>query len=149
MLSTGDEVVEPDAAPRRHQVRNSNAGCSSRSSRELGIEGRYLGIVGDTAEQLDAALATALDADVLLVTGGVSVGEYDLVGDALARAGMRVLFHKVAMRARQADPRGKRDRCLVVGLPGNPVSAFTGFAVFVAPALRKMMGHGRRSTTSR
>jgi molybdopterin molybdotransferase len=141
ILSTGDEVVEPGETPGDHQVRNSNARALLAQLAELGIEGRYLGIVGDTPEQLDAALAKALDADVLLITGGVSVGEYDLVGDELARAGMRFVFHKVNMRPGKPILVGKRDGCLVVGLPGNPLSTFTGFAVLVGPALRRMMGH--------
>jgi molybdopterin molybdotransferase len=81
-----------------------------------------------------------LGADVLLLTGGVSVGAYDLVGRALTRAGCEVLFHNVAMRPGKPILAAKRGGCLVLGLPGNPVSAFTGFHVFVAPALRKLMG---------
>jgi molybdopterin molybdotransferase len=140
VLSTGDEVVEPDQTPGEHQIRNSNAQSLLAQLQELGIAGSYLGIVGDTPEQLDAAFAKALEADVLLITGGVSVGEYDLVDDALSRAGMRLVFHKVNMRPGKPILVGKRDRCLVVGLPGNPLSTFTGFAILVAPALRKTMG---------
>ena len=140
VLSTGDEVVEPDQAPAPFQVRNSNARALLAQLEELGIEGEYLGIASDTREVLEAGLARGLAGDLLLITGGVSVGTYDLVREALERAGMELLFHKVAMRPGKPVLAGKRGACLVVGLPGNPVSAFIGFQVLVAPALRKMMG---------
>ena len=105
------------------------------------IEGSYLGIAGDTRAELDRALERGLSGDLLLITGGVSAGDYDLVGEALADAGMRLLFHKVAVKPGKPILAGRRGKSLVVGLPGNPLSTYTGFAVFVAPALRKMMGH--------
>jgi molybdopterin molybdotransferase len=77
---------------------------------------------------------------VLLVTGGVSAGEYDLVRETLVATGMEVLFHGVAVRPGKPVLAGRRGGCLVVGLPGNPVSAFTMFAVLVAPLLRAMEG---------
>jgi len=107
----------------------------------MGIDARYLGIAGDEREALDTVIADGLTADVLVLTGGVSVGDYDLVGDALIRAGCEVLFHNVAMRPGKPIVAAKCGRCLIFGLPGNPVSAFTGFHVFVAPALRRLMGH--------
>lgn len=140
VLSTGDEVVEPDTTPLAHQVRNSNARALLAQLGEMGLAGRYLGIAPDVREPLDRAIAEGLSADVLLITGGVSAGEYDLVGEALTRSGMRLLFHKVAVRPGKPILAGRRGECLVVGLPGNPVSTFTGFAVFVAPVLRRMMG---------
>jgi molybdopterin molybdotransferase len=141
VLSTGDEIVEPEAFPAPHEIRNSNAPMLLALLRELGIEGRYLGIAPDRPEALERVLAEGLEADLLLLTGGVSVGEYDLAVPALERAGMRLLFHKVAMRPGKPALAGRREKCLVVGLPGNPVSAFTGFQVLVVPALRRMMGH--------
>jgi molybdopterin molybdotransferase len=140
ILSTGDEVVEPHAAPAVHQVRNSNATALQAQLRELHLSGSYLGIVTDTAEALDEALARGLAADVLLLTGGVSVGAFDLVTEALTRAGMTTLFHGVAVRPGRPMLAGTRAGCLVAALPGNPVSTFTTFALLVAPALRKMMG---------
>jgi molybdopterin molybdotransferase len=143
VLSTGDEVVEPDFTPGPHQVRNSNARCLLAQLRDLGLEGRYLGIAPDTREGLDEAVRNGLTGDVLLITGGVSMGKYDLVGESLAAAGMKRVFHKVAVRPGKPILVGRAGDCLVVGLPGNPVSTFTGFAVFVAPALRKMLGYAR------
>lgn len=141
VMSTGDEVVEVDANPAPHQVRNSNASMLLAQIQAMGVGARYLGIAGDERGALDAMIADGLTGDVLILTGGVSVGEYDLVGASLIRAGCEVLFHKVAMRPGKPILAAKRGGCLVLGLPGNPVSAFTGFHVFVQPALRKLMGH--------
>jgi len=143
VISTGDEVVEVETEPRPHQVRNSNAMMLLAQLRSMRVEARYLGIVSDESEALDASIADGLNSDVLLLTGGVSVGEYDLVGAALNRAGCEVLFHNVAMRPGKPILAARRGACLVLGLPGNPVSAFTGFHVFVAPALRRLMGDPR------
>lgn len=140
VLSTGDEIVEPEVEPLPHQVRNSNGHTLLAQLREMGVPGAYAGIASDDAETLRSRLAEGLKADVLLVTGGVSVGEYDLVGAALERAGMRLLFHKVAMKPGKPILVGRAGSCLVFGLPGNPVSTFTGFQIFVAPALRRLMG---------
>ena len=82
-----------------------------------------------------------LSSDVLLITGGVSVGEYDLVGEASRRGGHAPAVPQGRGQTGQADARGRCGDCLVIGLPGNPVSTYTGFAIFVAPALRRMMGY--------
>ena len=140
VLSTGDEVVPVEADPAPYQVRNSNAHALRAQLREMGIEGTLLGIAKDDRANLDALVARGLAADVLLMTGGVSVGAYDLVGEALARAGCEVLFHNVAMRPGKPILAARRGASLVLGLPGNPVSAFASFHVFVAAALRKLMG---------
>jgi molybdopterin molybdotransferase len=108
---------------------------------EKGIAGSYLGIAPDAPGALEDHLARGFEHDALLVTGGVSAGEYDLVAETLERLGARLLFHGVSMRPGKPILAASRGRCTVVALPGNPVSAFTGFAVFVAPALRKMSGH--------
>jgi molybdopterin molybdotransferase len=136
--------VEPGVAPEPHQVRNSNAHCLVAQLAELALIGRRLGIAPDNRDDTRAAIRRGFDADVLLITGGVSMGEFDLVGDVLAAEGMRTVFHKVAVRPGKPILVGRRDKTLVVGLPGNPVSTFTDFAIFVAPALRKMMGYSRR-----
>lgn len=143
MLATGDELVQPDQAPAEHQLRNSNSGALLAQLAEMGLRGEDLGIAPDDRDGLDGLLRRGLDGDLLLVTAGVSVGKYDLVGQVLKRAGMRLLFHKVAVKPGKPILAGRCGRCLVIGLPGNPVSAFTGFALFVAPALRRMLGYRR------
>jgi molybdopterin molybdotransferase len=141
LLSTGDEIVEPESVPGEHQVRNSNAVALAAQTRELGIEVRYGGIAPDDESLLDEALERASANDVLLVTGGVSAGEHDLVEAALLRKGARLLFHGVAMKPGKPVLAARLGQALVFGLPGNPVSTFTVFAVLVAPVLRRMMGH--------
>lgn len=141
VLSTGDEIVEPEVAPLPHQIRNSNGPSLLAQLSEIGVAAAYAGIASDDAQTLAGHLARGLAADVLLVTGGVSVGDYDLVSETLRTAGMRVLFHKVAMKPGKPILVGRAGPCLVFGLPGNPVSTFAGFTIFVAPALRALMGH--------
>ncbi len=141
VLSTGDEIVDPSETPADHQVRNSNAAALVAQLGEMGLDGHYLGVAPDEPEGLGEALREGLSHDVLLITGGVSVGKYDLVGQALEHAGTEVLFHKVAMKPGKPVLAGRCGPCLVMGLPGNPVSTFTGFLTLVRPALRKMLGH--------
>jgi len=140
MLTTGDEVVEPDVAPLDHQVRNSNAVTLLSQLKELGLSGRYLGIASDDKAGLREKLLAGIKGDLLILTGGVSMGEYDLVAEALEEIGMELLFHKVKVKPGKPILVGKAGSCLVAGLPGNPVSAFTGLAIFLAPFLRKIEG---------
>jgi molybdopterin molybdotransferase len=147
ILATGDELVEEGGAVEPHQVRNSNAPMLAAQLAELGIASRRLGVARDDAAGLDRALSAGLAADVLLVSGGVSVGAYDLVGEALRRAGLELLFHGVAMKPGKPILAGRCGQTLVFGLPGNPISTFTGFHVLVAPAIRTMLGHANPDAT--
>jgi molybdopterin molybdotransferase len=143
VLSTGDEIVEPEVEPLAHQLRNSNAHSLVAQLAEMGLVGRYLGIASDERTQLETLVQRGLGGDLLLITGGVSAGKYDIVGDVLSAAGMRLVFHKVAVKPGKPMLAGRSGDCLVIGLPGNPVSTFTMFAVFVAPILRRMLGYRR------
>ncbi|HEX6853347.1 MAG TPA: gephyrin-like molybdotransferase Glp [Candidatus Polarisedimenticolaceae bacterium] len=140
ILSTGDELVEAGETPEPHQIRNSNAPMLAARLRAMAIEPVPLGNAGDSPDALDAKLARGLDHDLLLVTGGVSVGDYDLVARRLEAAGATTLFHGVAMKPGKPILAARSSGGIVVGLPGNPLSAFTGFEVLVAPALRRMAG---------
>lgn len=141
VLATGDEIVEPDRTPLPHQLRNSNSPALLAQLRELELEGRYLGIAGDDREDLRRRIRQGLAGDCLLISGGVSVGEYDLVGEVLAEEGLRLFFHKVAIKPGKPILAGRCGDCLVLGLPGNPVSTYVGFVLFVAPLLRRMLGY--------
>lgn len=150
VMTTGDEIVEPDRTPADHQVRNSNSPTLLAQLEESGFEGRYLGIAGDSPASLETLVRRGLRSDVLLITGGVSVGEYDLVGQILERTGMELLFHKVAMKPGKPILAGRHEDCLVIGLPGNPLSTYCGFAVFAAPILKRLAGYRQwRNTTLR
>lgn len=141
VLSTGTEVVDVATIPEAHQVRNSNTPMLRAQLAAMGLLSIDLGTVEDTTGRLDDAIAMAASADLVLISGGVSVGDYDLVEQAMKRAGYDVLFHNVAMRPGKPILAARRNSSLAIGLPGNPLSAFTGFEVFVAPALRRWTGH--------
>ena len=140
VLSTGDEIVEPGVVPAAHQVRNSNGPMLVAQARALGCEARCHGVAGDRPGALRRALQAGLAEDVLLVTGGVSVGDYDLVAATLEALGLRLWFHGVAMKPGKPVLAGRCGTTVVVGLPGNPVSSFACFAVLVAPLVRRLGG---------
>jgi molybdopterin molybdotransferase len=143
ILSTGTELVEVDQEPGPGQVVNSNAYTLAAAVREAGAEPAVLPIVGDRFEAIRGQIAEALGADVVLTSGGVSVGELDFVKDALDSLGVERLFWGVAQKPGKPLTVGRRDGRLVFGLPGNPVSALVCFYLYVRPALRRMAGHRR------
>jgi molybdopterin molybdotransferase len=146
ILPTGDELVEPGQAPGPGQIRNSNAVLLLATALEAGADARAWPIAPDDEEPLRSALAQGLTWDVLLVTGGVSAGQRDLVPGVLESLGVRNVFHKVRLKPGKplwfgvgAD-RSDGSGTLVFGLPGNPVSVVVGFLLFVRPALRALAG---------
>jgi molybdopterin molybdotransferase len=139
-LVTGDELVPVEATPRGAQIRNSNGPGLEQQIREAGGAPWCLGVAPDELESTAAALRPGLEGDVLLVSGGVSAGVYDLVEDAFARFGVEVLFDRVAVKPGAPLVFGRRGRCLVFGLPGNPVSAQVTFELFARPALLRLQG---------
>ena len=142
VLATGDELVEVNEKPGPGQIRNSNGPMLCALASRAGATVEYLGIAGDDRERLSRLVARGLDvADVLVLAGGVSAGKFDLVPDVLKNQGVTAHFHKVRMKPGKPLLFGSRGDRLVFGLPGNPVSSFVGFELFVRPALRKMMGH--------
>ncbi len=142
VLSTGDEIVEPEVFPSLAQIRNSNAGQLIAQAAAMGLHARYAGIAADEAQELETKITRALDDhDLLLLTGGVSTGDYDLVPIILQRMGFRILFHKVAVQPGNPTLFAGRDNKRVFGLPGNPVSAFVQFEYLVKPMLYASMGH--------
>lgn len=140
ILSTGDEIIEPGQTLRSGQIRNSNASLLMALVTRAKALPNYLGIAHDTLESLRPLIATGLKADVLLITGGVSAGKVDLVPDVLSEAGVKPIFHKVALKPGKPLYFGTLGNTLVFGLPGNPVSGLVGFELFARPALRKLMG---------
>lgn len=140
ILSTGDELVDVSEPLAPGKIVNTNSWLLAALVRETGAIARPLGIVRDTKDATVAALKTALESDFILSSGGVSVGAYDFVKDALDTLGAESKFWRVAMKPGKPVVLSRlRDR-VVFGLPGNPVSCFVSFHLFVAPALRKAMG---------
>jgi molybdopterin molybdotransferase len=142
VLATGDELVEADRRPGPGQIRNSNGAMLVALANQAGADVRYIGIARDDRAALMELIGQGLDtADVLVLAGGVSAGKFDLVPALLSELGMTPHFHKVRMKPGKPLLFGTKGSKLVFGLPGNPVSSFVGFELFVRPALRKMMGH--------
>jgi len=144
ILSTGAELIEVDEIPGPGQVVNSNAYALAAVVREAGLAPPLvLPIVRDRFDDIRARLEEAAEADVVLSTGGVSVGEFDFVKEALDAIGVERLFWKVAQKPGKPLTFGRRGQHLFFGLPGNPVSALVCFAVYAWPALRRLAGHTR------
>ena len=140
IVPTGDEIVEIDAGIRAGEVRNSNAWALEAATTALGAEPRRLPITGDTVEALQAAMTKGSESDVIVTIGGVSMGDYDLVTNVLGSEG-RMDFWQINMRPGKPLAFGQVHGTPVIGLPGNPVSSMVCFALFVRPALLRLMGH--------
>ena len=140
ILSTGDELRDISDPPEPGTIVSSNAYALAALVRETRAIPRVLPIAPDDPDVIAARVEEALAADVVLSTGGVSVGEHDHVQAALARAGVSLSFWKVRMKPGKPVAFGTHGKTPVVGLPGNPVSAMVTFEVFVRPALRRMLG---------
>ncbi len=147
ILPTGDELVPAEREPGPSQIRESNGHALAALVTSAGGVPILKGITPDSEAALDAAIASALEeADVLLLSGGVSMGDYDLVGRALVRQGCVTLFDRVAIQPGKPlyfGTIGGEGGRLVFGLPGNPVSTCVDFLVFARPALRAIMGAAR------
>jgi molybdopterin molybdotransferase len=142
VLATGDELVPPGTPPAPGQIVHSNSFLLTALIREEGAEAFDLGIVPDRLDATVAALRRALahNIDVLVTTGGASVGDYDLVQKALASEGMALSFWKIAMRPGRPMMHGRLGTAHVLGLPGNPVSTYVCALLFLFPLLRRLSG---------
>jgi molybdopterin molybdotransferase len=142
VLATGSELLEPWEAARGPMIRNSNSHFLLAALKGLGFtEVRYLGIAPDDREQIISKIREGLDCNFLLLSGGVSVGDVDIVPDCLNACGVRKILHKVAVKPGKPifvgeSPGGG----IVIGLPGNPVAVMVHFHMFVRPLLLKASG---------
>lgn len=145
VLTTGDEIIEPDKIPEGTSIRNSNGPQLVAQIAGMGALPYYFGIVKDSPGATEAAVGEALEtSDAVLITGGVSMGDFDFVPSVLKSAGVELFFEKVAIKPGRPTVFGKKGKIPVFGLPGNPVSAFTIFELMVKPLLFRMMGHEYR-----
>jgi molybdopterin molybdotransferase len=140
VIATGDEIVEPGERKAAGQIRNSNGPALLAMAVRAGAEAKYLGIARDSSSSLRAKLARAKEADILVLTGGVSVGDYDLVKDELGAVGVKPVFWQVRIKPGKPVFFGRRGSQLVFGLPGNPTSAMVTFLLFVQPAIERLLG---------
>ncbi len=141
ILATGDELVEPDREPGPGQIITSNNYALAAQVAEAGGVPVNLGIARDTIQDLTRRLKQAAHCDLILTSGGVSVGDYDLVKQVLLEMGTKMDFWKVAMKPGKPLAFGTIEGKPVFGLPGYPVSTMVSFELFTRPALLKMMGH--------
>jgi len=140
VVSTGDELVDLDAEPGPSQIRDSNRHqllAALHGATWRAVDG---GRVGDDVTEIAAAVRAGLTSDVLVLSGGVSAGVYDLVAQVLEREGVETLFHRVRLKPGRPLLVGRHPGGLVFGLPGNPVSAYVAAQLFVIPALRVLSG---------
>ena len=142
LLATGDELVMPGGTPGFGQIVYSNGYATMAAARQEGCEVVDLGIVPDRLVETAAAVRCARDlgADILVTSGGASVGDYDLVREALASEGLALSFWKVALRPGRPMMHGRLGRMHVLGLPGNPVSAYVCTVLFLLPLIRRLAG---------
>jgi molybdopterin molybdotransferase len=140
LISTGDELVFPGENPNQDQIIASNTFGLAALINDAGARARILPIVRDNTASLNTALDLAQGADVIITIGGASVGDHDLVGKVIAERGVDQSFYKVAMRPGKPLMAGKLDNAVMVGLPGNPVSAMVCGIIFLVPMLKKMLG---------
>ncbi|MFV1958522.1 MAG: molybdopterin molybdotransferase MoeA, partial [Planctomycetota bacterium] len=140
VLGTGTELVDVTETPGPGRIRNSNTAMLRAQVRRAGATPLDLGVAPDEMDRLVTAVVRGLEADVLVLSGGVSRGDRDLVPDALAAAGVARSFHRWAVQPGGPLWFGTADRTLVFGLPGNPAASFVGFEILVVPATRALAG---------
>jgi len=141
VVATGDELVDIDEQPNPWQIVSSNSYSIAAQIIDCGGVPLQIGIAKDTREDLIARFKAALRADLIVSSGGVSVGDYDLVKDVMKQVGNRMQFWRVAMRPGRPLAFGSLGGVPLFGLPGNPVSSMVAFEQFVRPSILKMMGH--------
>jgi len=135
VIATGDELVEVEETPKPDQIRNSNSYTICAQVEEAGARPTALGIARDDLDDLRRKICQGLEEDILIVSGGVSVGKYDLVEKVFAEFGVEVLFDKIAMKPGKPTVFGHRGQTYVFGLPGNPISTMVAFHMFVRPLI--------------
>jgi molybdenum cofactor synthesis domain-containing protein len=141
VLATGSEIVNVNQKPRRDQIRNSNSIMLKVFAEKCAAETKVLPIVKDEIQNLKSKIQNCLSAcDVLIISGGVSVGDYDFTKPALREIGAEIFFERVSLRPGKPTVFAKLDDTLIFGLPGNPVSVAVTFYLFVRAALLKIQG---------
>lgn len=142
IISTGSELVEPPFHPLPGQIRNSNAYQLTAQTIRAGAVPSYYGIAIDEEEATYNLVSKALaENNIVLLTGGVSMGDLDLVPDVLRKLGVDILFTRVAVQPGKPTTFGVHPKALIFALPGNTVSSFVQFELLIRPAISKMMGY--------
>lgn len=141
IIATGDEIVEPHLKPGISQIRNSNGYQLLQQAWKAGVVPDYRGIASDNEKDtLDKILEALPGNDVIILTGGISMGTFDFVPSVMEKAGFKILFRTLMLQPGKPTIFGIKDEKRIIGLPGNPVSSFTIFEILVKPMLWKIMG---------
>src|SRR5438046_2752061 len=140
ILGTGDEVIDVHEPLRPGKIRNSNSYLLEAAVRKAGAEPQRLGVARDTVESLREKFSEGIQCDFIITSGGVSVGEFDLVKNIMAEQG-EIQFWRINMRPGKPVAFGHIGNTPLLGLPGNPVSTAVTFELFGRPVIRKMQGH--------
>jgi len=150
VISTGSELVEPSKRPGFGKIRNSNSSMLLVQLKKRNIDAKYLGIARDNFAATKKLVKKGLaESDILLLSGGVSVGDYDFVREVLKSCGVKIHFNKVAIKPGKPTVFGTKDKKLVFGLPGNPVSVLVIFELFVVPAIDQIVGRKTKEKFAR
>ena len=149
IISSGDELVEPSFKPDVSQIRNSNGYQLLAQVQRAGGTGKYYGIARDDEQATYEIVTKAVsECNIVLITGGVSMGDFDFVPAVLERAGVKLIFSRVNVQPGKPTTFGIHQKCVVFGLPGNPVSSFIQFELLVRPLIFRMMGSNWNPVTT-
>lgn len=140
VFGTGDELRPHFEKIEPHQLYNSNTPMFLSRAKELGCQVQYIGNSSDTMESLEAAIRSALNADIIITSGGVSMGDRDFTKEAFANLGMELHFDKVDIKPGKPTAFGTIGNTVVINLPGNPLASMVNYELFVRPTIRKMSG---------
>jgi len=140
IFSTGEELKAHYEKIEKHQLYNSNAPMFYARAIELGADVSYLSSAGDSIEELKSSVSNAKDADLILTSGGVSVGDKDFTKEAFSQLGMKTFFSGIDIKPGKPTTIGKLGNCFVINLPGNPLASMVNFEMFVKPTLLKLSG---------
>jgi molybdopterin molybdotransferase len=142
IMATGNELIDPANTPKLSQIRNSNSYQLAAQIHHMNVAVTDYGIAEDTEQAIDRMFKKAIgENDVVLVSGGVSVGDFDYVPTVFRRNDFNLLFEKIAVKPGKPTVFGVSDRLYCFGVPGNPVSTFVQFEILIKPFLYKLMGH--------
>ena len=140
VFGTGDELRPHFEKIEPHQLYNSNTPMFLARAKELGCEVEYIGSSGDTIESLEAAIRSAMNADIIITSGGISMGDRDFTKEAFANLGMQLHFDKVDIKPGKPTAFGTIGEKVVINLPGNPLASMVNYEIFVRAAIRRMSG---------
>ena len=142
IIATGNELVEPSQSPSLSQIRDSNSFQLAAQVETVGAVTKNYGITKDTKQAIDKVIKTAIaENDVVLISGGVSMGDFDFVPDILKQNGIELMFEKIAIKPGKPTVFGLSESVFCFGMPGHPVSGFLMCELLVKPFLYKLMGH--------